>query len=73
VRFAQEHIHPALHAEGDGSRPNTGAFAALEGFRERLHGAMRRRKDALFELADAILTAGHFPSLPHLSRRADPP
>jgi hypothetical protein len=28
---------------------------------------MRRRSDALFELADAILTAGPFPSMAHLS------
>ena len=42
-------------------------LTALRGFRERLHGAMRRRQDALFDLTDAILTAGAVPSPIHLS------
>ncbi len=42
-------------------------LTALQGFRERLHGAMRRRQDALFDLTDAILTAGPVPSPVHLS------
>jgi len=42
-------------------------LTALQGFRERLHGAMRRRQDALFDLTDAILTAGAVPSPIHLS------
>lgn len=36
-------------------------------FRNRLHHCMPRRADALFELTDAILTAGNVPSPPHLS------
>jgi hypothetical protein len=36
---------------------------ALQGFRERLHGARRRRQDALFDLTDAILTADPVPSI----------
>jgi DDE superfamily endonuclease len=39
----------------------------LWGFRRRLYGVMGRRADALFELCDAIPTAGHVPSPPHLS------
>ncbi len=42
-------------------------LTALQGFRERLHGAMRRRQDALFDLTDAILTAGPVPSPVHVS------
>ncbi len=42
-------------------------LATLQRFRERLHGAMRRRRDALFKLTDAILTAGAVPSPVHLS------
>lgn len=39
----------------------------LDEFRRNLYAVMRRRADALFELTDAILTAGHVPSPPHLS------
>ena len=39
----------------------------LHYFRADLYGCFGRREDALFELADALLTAGRFPSLPHLS------
>ena len=39
----------------------------LREFRERLYASLGRRADALFELADAILTAGSVPSPPHLS------
>lgn len=39
----------------------------LRVFRERFHGCIERRSDALFELSDAILTAGHVPSPIHLS------
>jgi hypothetical protein len=31
---------------------------ALGGFRDRFHGCLRRRADCLFELTDAVLTAG---------------
>lgn len=40
---------------------------ALGDFRSRLYGCMRRRADTLFELTDAILSAGTVPSPPHLS------
>jgi hypothetical protein len=40
----------------------------LQAFRERLYSPFGRRSDALFELADAILTAGKVPSPAHLSR-----
>jgi hypothetical protein len=36
-------------------------------FRSRLYGCFRRRVDALFELCDALLTAGSVPSPVHLS------
>lgn len=39
----------------------------LRVFRERLYSCMDRRSDALFELSDAILTAGAVPSPAHLS------
>ena len=39
----------------------------LRAFRKRLYASFGRRRDALFELTDAILTAGTFPSPPHLS------
>lgn len=39
----------------------------LRAFREELHACFPRRADALFELTDAILTAGTVPSTPHLS------
>lgn len=41
--------------------------AALTGFREGLYSCFARRADALFELCDAVLTAGTVPSPPHLS------
>jgi hypothetical protein len=43
-----------------------GSEEALRAFRERFHGSLRRRADALFELTNAILTAGSVPSPPHL-------
>src|SRR5215207_7044005 len=39
----------------------------LRVFRRGIYACMRRRADALFELSDAILTAGDVPSPPHLS------
>ncbi len=39
----------------------------LSKFRERLHDCFESRAGALFELSDAILTAGNVPSPPHLS------
>ncbi len=41
--------------------------ASLRAFRTRLHAFFNKRADALFELTDAILTAGSIPSPPHLS------
>lgn len=38
------------------------AGARLWAFRKRLHASFGRRADALFELTDAILTAGTVPS-----------
>src|SRR5829696_2754541 len=45
-------------------------LAALRAFRTTLHGSFPRRADALFELADVLLTAGPVDSLPHLSLQA---
>jgi hypothetical protein len=39
----------------------------LRVFRNRFYACLGRRADALFELCDAILTAGRVPSPPHLS------
>ena len=42
--------------------------ASLRAFRARLHAFFSKRADALlFELTDAILTAGSIPSPPHLN------
>ena len=43
------------------------ALAALRAFRAGMYTCFGRRRDALFELLDALLTAGPCPSLPHLS------
>ena len=43
------------------------AFPELLAFRSQLHGCFTRRADALFELADAMLTADAVASPPHLS------
>ena len=40
---------------------------ALRGFHKAFYGCLQRRVDALFELADVILTAGDVPSPPYLS------
>jgi hypothetical protein len=42
-------------------------LARLDLFRAELHACFTRRADALFELGDALLSSGSFPSLPHLS------
>lgn len=39
----------------------------LAGFRRAMYRCLLRRADALFELGDALLTAGRVPALPHLS------
>lgn len=46
------------------------AVACLRSFRDRFHACLQRRKDVLFELCDAVLTAGAVPSPPHLSLAA---
>jgi hypothetical protein len=43
------------------------AVAELAGFRQGLYRCLWRRGDALFELADAVLTGGRGGSLPYLS------
>ena len=43
------------------------ALAELAGFRQEMRRCLWRRPDALFELADAVLTAGPAVSLPYLS------
>jgi hypothetical protein len=45
-------------------------FDALRAFRRSLYECLHRRGDALFELADAILSADAFPSPVHLSLQA---
>ena len=42
-------------------------LVALRDFRDDLYGCLYRRADALFELTDALLTAGALPSPVHLS------
>jgi hypothetical protein len=46
---------------------NANAADVLREFRSQMYGCLRRRGDALFELGDALLSAGPVPSLPHLS------
>src|ERR671910_3194567 len=43
---------------------------SLRAFRDSFYQCLDRRSDALFELTDAILTAGSVPSPPHLSLTA---
>ena len=43
------------------------AFETLRTFRTSLYRCFDRRVDALFELTDAVLTAGAVPSPAHLS------
>jgi DDE superfamily endonuclease len=50
-----------------GLSPRSDALLPLREFRKRLHDRFELRADALFELSDAILTAGTVPSPPHLS------
>ena len=46
---------------------DVGLVGALSAFRQELHASLGRRDDALFELCDAILTAGTVSSLVHLT------
>src|SRR5260221_7606581 len=50
-----------------GQSAGENALAGLTAFRRALHGCMWRCPGGLFELADAVLTAGPAPSLPYLS------
>jgi hypothetical protein len=54
---------PDGHGESESARPH-GSLRELFAFRSRLHGSLARRDDAVFELRDALLTAGWsgFPS-----------
>ena len=45
----------------------TAGLGRLQGFRGELYRCLGRRRDALFELIDALLAAEAMPSLPHLS------
>jgi hypothetical protein len=45
-------------------------FGSLRAFRNSLYRCLDRQADALFELTDALLTAGSVPSPPHLSLAA---
>ena len=54
-------------ADGKGIGGVPGSPKALGVFRESFYTCLGRRADALFELADAILTAGGVHSPPHLS------
>jgi hypothetical protein len=45
-------------------------LSSLRAFRNSLYRCFDRRADALFELTDALLTAGSIPSPPHLSLEA---
>ena len=45
----------------------TAGLQQLQDFRNQLYRCLGRRRDALFELVDALLAAEAMPSLPHLS------
>jgi DDE superfamily endonuclease len=49
---------------------STQSLDSLRAFRDSLYRCFKRRADALFELTDALLTAGSVPSPPHLSLAA---
>ncbi len=48
-------------------RMDTTHLASLAAFRAAAYDAFGRRRDALFELCDTVLTTGPVPSLPLLS------
>ena len=50
--------------------PSARTFGTLRSFRDSFYRCLDRRADALFELTDALLTAGSVPSPPHLSLAA---
>lgn len=53
--------------QGDQAGRGSDATTSLVAFRERFCACLGRRTDALFELSDAILSAGSVPSAVHLS------
>jgi hypothetical protein len=57
---------PEGHGGSESARLH-GPASELFAFRSRLHRCFGRRTDALFELCDALLTAGSVPSPVHLS------
>ena len=59
--------HHYSSSAGKETNVDSNATGALREFREAFYRCMQRRGDALFDLADAILTAGRFSSSPHLS------
>lgn len=60
-------IGPAENGRGISDAP--GSPAALQAFRESFYACLGRRADALFELADAILTVGVCSRRPALASR----
>ena len=61
-------MHPVPDGYGVGENDRLHSpVRELFAFRSRLHGCFRRRTDALFELCDALLSAGSVPSPVHLS------
>jgi hypothetical protein len=57
-------------ADGVGQSLITAGLQQLQRFRGELYRCLGRRRDALFELVDALLAAESMPSLPHLSLMA---
>lgn len=70
-RGTDEETPPRGRCEGVGAQWNDQAeshppeAAVLRAFRARLYATFGKRADALFELTDAILTAGSVSSPPH--------
>jgi hypothetical protein len=54
-------------ADGGDQSLITAGLQQLQRFRGELHRCLGRRRDALFELIDGLLTAESMSSLPHLS------
>ncbi len=50
-----------------GAMVTSAALHELQAFRSKLYGCCTRRRHALFELVDALLTADSVPSLAYLS------
>jgi hypothetical protein len=54
-------------SKASGGEETTGREKRLRAFRRRLYGCFGKRADSLFELTDAVLSAGTTPSPVHLS------